>query len=114
MQDVNGWKSLQEKLGKKCLLIAENALSKGLPLKSPPPTSASGGKSEVDSESTPVSPGGKVEAINQSGNEKREVGESESSTSEEKEPGVEYLSCAGVKLETTVWSTIQKAAALKG
>ena len=30
------------------------------------------------------------------------------------EPGVEYLSCAGIQLVNTVWSTIQQAAALKG
>ena len=58
--------------------------------------------------------GGEVGAPNQPGDEKREVGESGIATSEDNEPGVEYLSCAGVKLETTVWSTVQKAAALKG
>lgn len=110
MQDINGWRTLQEKLGKKCLLIAEKVLRKGLPLKSPPTSLSCGSSAEntedhLENDETP-------DEVPTQGESNE--GRNESATLEDKEPGVEYLSCAGVQLETTVWSTMQKAAALKG
>ena len=108
MQDVNGWCILQEKLGKKCLLIAEQVLSKGLPLKTPPRSKTSSARSEPTHEEHPDQP----PELSVEGDSEQKEGED--SNPEDKEPGVEYLSCAGVQLVDTVWSTIQQAAALKG
>lgn len=116
LQDVQGWESLHEKLGNKCLLIADKVLSKGLPLKSPPSSVANPADSEpcqTQAEDAEVSD----ELSNQS--RKRDekeitVNEVEAVTPEEQEPRLAYLSCAGIPFEATVWSTMQKAAALKG
>lgn len=116
LQDIQGWESLHEKLGNKCLLIADKVLSKGLPLKSPPSSVASPADSEpctVKAEDTDVSD----EISNQSGKgDGKEiiVNEVEAVIPEEQEPRLAYLSCAGIPFEATVWSTMQKAAALKG
>ena len=94
-------------MGKKCLLIAEKVLSKGLPLKSPP---TGDGTTAVNPEPTQANSAENVETASGEPTQSVEGGNNE----EEEEPGVEYLSCAGVQLETTIWSTMQKAAALKG
>lgn len=113
---MKGWETLHEKLGNKCLLIADKVLSKGLPLKSPPSNVANatnGELSQAQAEDAEASD----ELPNQSGEGegKEKTGDNiETAAPEEKESGLGYLSCAGIQFETTVWSTIQKAAALKG
>ena len=105
LQDVNGWCTLQEKLGKKCLLIAEKVLSQGLALKPSPRSKTSSARSEPTHEEQPDQP----PELSPEGHCEPKEGEG----TEDKDPGVEYLSCAGLQLLDTVWSTIQRAAALK-
>lgn len=86
-------------------------------MKGPPPDSASKETSATDTElSLAHNETAEVDvgAPGHSGEAKQKSEESEAVTSGDEELGVEYLSCAGVQLEITVWSTMQKAAALKG
>ncbi len=116
LQDVQGWETLHEKLGNKCLLIADKVLSKGLPLKSPPGGVANAADSEPSrAQAEDAEASDELSNQSEKGDGKgRTVNELEAATPEEQEPRLEYLSCAGIQFETTVWSTMQKAAALKG
>ena len=116
MQDVKGWETLHEKLGNKCLLIADKVLSKGLPLKSPPSNVANATDSEPSqAQAEDAEASGELSNQSGEGGGKERTGDKvEAATPEEQEPRLGYLSCAGIQFETTVWSTMQKAAALKG
>ena len=116
IQDVKGWETLHEKLGNKCLLIADKVLSKGLPLKSSPCIVANATDSEpsqAQAENAEASGGLSSQAEEGEGKEKT-LDKNKATTPEEQEPKLVYLSCAGIQFETTVWSTMQRAAALKG
>ncbi len=83
-----GWKKLRNKLGSKCLILADNALKKGLPLAKI--------KKPVERRrlSLPGVPGMQVDI--------------------DELNGVEDISCAALTLEHTISHTMDKASHLKG
>ncbi len=86
MQDIDGWKKLQERLGHNCLLIADQTLRKGLPIgEEPKPDSLLGDQSS----------------------------DTNSQTDTDK-PSLSYLSCGTVTLEATLTQTLTKASHIKG
>ena len=104
-------------MGNKCLLIADKVLSKGLPLKKPPTGNVAIGTNNELSQAQAEDAEASGELPNQSGEGegKEKIGDKVETTSlVEEELGLGYLSCAGIQFETTVWSIMQKAAALKG
>lgn len=90
-QDLEGWKQLQEALGNKCLLVADRTLE-GLSM------SAKTGDGDAETEQG----GGEGEG--------REEGE----RVEEEEGGLEYLSCVGLSMESTLSETCSRASCLRG
>ena len=88
LQDVEGWKKLQETLGSKCLLVADKTLA-GLPI-SP--------RREIKGE----------ESVAESAAEKSP------NDAESREDGLEFLSCASLTLEKTLSATFSKAMSVRG
>lgn len=82
------------KLGSKCIIIADGALQKGLPL------AQTKKKKEQSSEGAER----KVEPEREEGNQEKE----------EEECGVEGLSCGALTMENTLSSTKEKANHLRG
>lgn len=81
------------KLGSKCIIIADGALQKGLPL------AQTKKKKEQSSEGA---------------ERKVEPGREEGNQEEEEECGVEGLSCGALTMENTLSSTKEKANHLRG
>lgn len=116
---MKGWETLHTKLGSRCLLIAGKVLCKGLPLKNPSSNVADASPSEL-TQALAQDAEPSMEVPNQSGELEGDGGRKSEAKADvvtahkDEEPRLEYLSCAGIQLEATVWSTMQKAAALKG
>lgn len=98
-QDVSGWTKLLERVAGKCLIIADRALQKGLPLTKPRASS------RCRRLSTPLSEDSFVKVAVEGEGERGEAVEPE---------GVEGLTCAALSWEHTLSSTMDKADQLKG
>lgn len=99
IQDVTGWKKILTRLASKCLIIADSALQKGLPL----------ARSKVHTGHRRLS----LQDTEETVTVKAEGEEAEKSEDVEDE-GVEGLSCAALTWENTLSSTVDKADQLKG
>lgn len=97
-------------------MIADKILSKGLPLKSPPSSLANATDSErSDAQTEEVEDSGELSDQSGEGEGKEKTMDKvETVAPEEQEAKLAYLSCAGIPFETTLWSTVQRAATLKG
>ena len=90
VQDVEGWRKLQEALGSKCLVVADRALADGLPITPRP------GETKEEQE---VTEGPLLETSEETPDVKQ---------------GLEFLSCASISLEKSLSATFSRCSALAG